>query len=53
MVPQQDSEDSEDDDDAEGGVSFDLGRFCARRAGVYHTFSHWEVCSLLLSIYSD
>lgn len=29
-------------------VEFVLGRFCARRTKVYHTFTHWEVRLLLI-----
>lgn len=31
-----------DEDPQEVGANFLLGRFCARRATVYHSFSHWE-----------
>jgi hypothetical protein len=36
-----------DDEESDGGSStrprrYDLGRFCATRAAIFHQFSHWE-----------
>jgi len=35
------------DDNSDEGVEYHLGRFCARRARVYHEFCHWEVSTFL------
>ncbi|KAF9521116.1 hypothetical protein BS47DRAFT_1335217 [Hydnum rufescens UP504] len=42
LVPIDASDDESREDDDSNSQSFDLGRFCARRAQVYHSFSHWE-----------
>lgn len=44
---ERDSSDDDSDDDEEHykdmKKEFNLGRFCAARTRVYHSFSHWEV----------
>ncbi|ELU45065.1 hypothetical protein AG1IA_00911 [Rhizoctonia solani AG-1 IA] len=39
------SVDSDDSDNEESNLRFDLGRFCRARVKCYHDFIHWEVLS--------
>ncbi|EJD52996.1 hypothetical protein AURDEDRAFT_81164 [Auricularia subglabra TFB-10046 SS5] len=42
-IPEPEPDPGEDDDTAPLKMSFDLGRFCARRTRVFHQYAHWEV----------
>ncbi|KAF8311638.1 hypothetical protein DL93DRAFT_2083143, partial [Clavulina sp. PMI_390] len=45
--PIRKDDDSDSDDEEPSPRSFSLGKFCARRAQIYHILTHWEVRHIL------